>query len=49
MKREELRIELRMAFYNEQGIKWENSQGEPDIDYVIWLENKVLRHNSMDI
>lgn len=37
------REELRDKFHNEQGIKWENSQGEPDIEYVIWLENRLLR------
>lgn len=34
--------DLRQDFHNEQGIKWENLQGEPDIDYVEWLENKIL-------
>jgi len=34
--------DLRQDFHNEQGIRWENSQGEPDIDYVEWLENKIL-------
>ena len=38
MKREELQHD----FHNEQGINWLNSQGEPDIDYVMWLENKIL-------
>jgi hypothetical protein len=37
--------ELRQQFHLEAGIKWENSQGEPDIDYVQWLEQKVIiRH-----
>jgi hypothetical protein len=35
--------DLRHQFHNEEGISWENSQGEPDIDYVIWLERKVLK------
>jgi len=35
--------DLRHQFHNEQGISWENSQGEPDIDYVMWLEQKVIR------
>jgi hypothetical protein len=43
MKREELRQEFERACE----IKWENSQGEPDIDYVMWLEDKILsRHLS---
>ena len=36
------REELQHDFHNEQGINWLNSQGEPDIDYVMWLENKIL-------
>lgn len=36
------KYDLRNDFHNEQGIKWINSQGEPDIDYVEWLENKIL-------
>lgn len=36
------REELQHDFNNEQGINWLNSQGEPDIDYVMWLENKIL-------
>ena len=35
------REELQHDFHNEQGINWENSQGEPDIDYVMWLEDKI--------
>lgn len=27
----------------ETGKKWINSQGEPDIDYVIWLEALISR------
>jgi hypothetical protein len=34
--------ELREQFFKETGYTWENSQGEPDIDYVYWLENKVI-------
>lgn len=34
--------DLRVKFFNETGTKWENSQEEPDVDYVQWLENKVL-------
>ena len=33
--------ELRYKFKSETGTNWENSQGEPDIDYVIWLEDKL--------
>jgi hypothetical protein len=40
--------DLRHQFHNEQGISWENSQGEPDIDYVIWLEQKVIRLKSVE-
>ena len=36
------REELQHDFHNKQGINWLNSQGEPDIDYVMWLENKIL-------
>ena len=36
------REELQHDFHNEQGICWYNSQGEPDIDYVMWLEDKIL-------
>lgn len=32
---------LRKQFEDETGTKWENSQGEPDIDYVGWIENKL--------
>jgi hypothetical protein len=32
---------LRNQFKEETGIDWMNSQGEPDIDYVQWLENKL--------
>lgn len=41
------RDELRDNFHNEQGIKWENSQGEPDIDYVEWLEDKVIQSETL--
>jgi hypothetical protein len=34
--------ELRTQFQMENGDPWENSQGEPDIDYVMWLEEKLL-------
>lgn len=34
--------ELQTQFYKEKGIEAFNSQGEPDIDYVQWLEEKVV-------
>ena len=34
--------ELRNAFTHETGIEVFNSQGEPDIDYVAWLEEKFV-------
>jgi len=36
------REELQRDFEREQMIGWMNSQGEPDIDYVMWLEEKIL-------
>ena len=33
--------ELRMLFFKETGLFWENSQEEPDIEYVNWLESKI--------
>lgn len=35
---------LRGQFKAETGISWINSQGEPDIDYVEWLEKRILQH-----
>jgi len=35
---------LRAQFEIETGITWTNSQGEPDIDYVAWLEKKLIQH-----
>lgn len=32
---------LRDLFYKESGCTWINGDGEPDIDYVKWLEDKV--------
>jgi hypothetical protein len=40
--KEKERIELREKFRKETGDNWENSQGEPDIDYVLWLESKLF-------
>ena len=34
--------ELREDFYILYGEEWLNSQREPDIDYVLWLENRIL-------
>jgi hypothetical protein len=36
------REELQADFHDKEGMFWLNSQGEPDIDYVMWLEDKVL-------
>lgn len=36
--------ELRKQFEKETGTHWENSQGEPDIDYVAWLETRLLKY-----
>jgi hypothetical protein len=33
---------LKLEFEKETGIKWSNSQGEPDIDYVEWLEQRLM-------
>lgn len=33
--------QLRDQFYKECGCTWINGDGEPDIDYVKWLEAKV--------
>ena len=37
--------ELRLLFEKETGTHWENSQCEPDIDYVEWLEKKIISSN----
>lgn len=34
--------DLRNKFKEQTGINWENSQKEPDIDYVMWLEKQVI-------
>ena len=36
------RVELREKFRTETGHNWETSQGEPDVDYVLWLESKLI-------
>jgi len=33
--------DLRKQFKKESGIPWVNNQEEPDIDYVMWLEQKL--------
>ena len=33
--------DLAKEFFNETGTLTINSQGEPDIDYVQWLENRL--------
>lgn len=35
--------ELQNKFYKETGVECINSQGEPDIDYMQWLEDKVIK------
>lgn len=34
--------DLKQQFKKEVGIDWENSQGEPDIEYVWWLEQQII-------
>jgi hypothetical protein len=37
------REKIRMQFSKENnGINWTNSQEEPDIDYVYWLEDRLI-------
>ena len=38
--------ELRTMFEKETGTHWENSQCEPDIEYVEWLESKIISSNT---
>lgn len=35
--------DLRNKFDREKDMNWENSQGEPEIEYVWWLEEIILR------
>ncbi len=35
--------DLRAEFEKEEGMSWMNEQGEPDVEYVWWLENKITR------
>jgi len=37
--------ELRKQFEDQTGDHWTNSQGEPDIDYVSWLEQKLVKES----
>ncbi len=37
---------LRQRFEKETNAKWLNTQGEPDIDYVEWLEIKVYKQEA---
>jgi hypothetical protein len=39
----ETRTDLRVQFEELSGIRWENSQGEPDIEYVEWLEKELVQ------
>ena len=39
------RLHLRNEFNNETGIFWTNSHDEPDLDYVEWLEEKLLKRS----
>ena len=34
--------DLRDKFQQRLGIHWQNSQGEPDIEYVEWLESELI-------
>jgi hypothetical protein len=38
---------LRESFTKDMGIDWLNNQEEPEIDYVLWLEEKLI--NSSDL
>ena len=38
------RVKLRTRFQNETGCNSENSQGEPDVDYVLWLESELIKN-----
>lgn len=39
-------LQLNIQFKNETDISCVNSQGEPDIDYVHWLESKIISANA---
>jgi hypothetical protein len=35
--------ELREEFGMSEFLHWKNSQGEPEIEYVLWLEEKIIK------
>jgi hypothetical protein len=35
---------IRQFYKDETDQSWINEQGEPDLDYVIWLENKLKKY-----
>jgi hypothetical protein len=37
--------QLRDQYYKEVGCTWINGDGEPDIDYVYWLETKLEKQD----
>ena len=39
--------DLRNEFKALSGDNWINSQGEPDIDYVSWLEKKLIKNHGV--
>lgn len=44
------RKEIRLQFFKESnGVTWTNSQEEPDIDYVHWLEDKLINKEDTPI
>ena len=44
------REELRLQFFTENdGAYWTNSQEDPDIDYVHWLEDKLLNRLTIPV
>lgn len=40
---------IKKQYEAETGESWENSQGEPDIDYVEWLENKINAYETLGV
>jgi hypothetical protein len=39
----DFRSNLRKKFEDEYDICWQNEDGEPDIDYVYWLEKYLYK------
>lgn len=39
--------ELQKQFKEETGYNWLNGDDEPDLDYVKWLEKKILSPSSL--